>query len=176
MPFPEPPPAELAADGWHLRPLSEQDWALECAMSRDPDVVRWTLYPPDMTEDAARERIRRTRQRADQRIAARYAVLDSDHHAVGTAGIASSDSDADEAEVVYALMPSGRHRGAATAAARTLTDWALSTGITRVQLMTIPGNTASEKVAQRAGFVLEGEETRDQRGTPTRMFRWRRTT
>jgi RimJ/RimL family protein N-acetyltransferase len=175
MPFAAPIPAELAADGWQLRILSDADWRLEWTMSRDPDVVRWTLYPPDMTEEAALERVRRTRQRAGQQLAARYAVLDPDHNAIGTAGIASNENST-EAEVFYALLPHGRHRGAATAAARALSEWALSTGIELVLLLTIPGNTASEAVARRAGFVLDGDETRDQRGTPTRMLRWSRIT
>lgn len=170
MPFPAPMPAELTAGLWRLRILADADWHLEWTMSRDPDVVRWTLYPPDMTEQSARERIRRTRELADAQLAARYAVLDPDHNAIGTAGIASDKSNV--AEVFYALLPHGRHRGAATAAALALTDWALSTGIERVLLLTIPGNTASEGVARRAAFVLDGEETRNQRGTPTRMLRW----
>jgi RimJ/RimL family protein N-acetyltransferase len=57
-----------------------------------------------------------------------------------------------------------------------LTEWALATGIERVLLITIPGNTASEAVAKRAGFRLDGEEVRDQRGSLTRMLRWVRST
>jgi len=175
MPFAAPMPAELAAGQWQLRILSDADWRLEWMMSRDPDVVRWTLYPPDMTEASALERICRTRQRANEQLAARYAVLDPAHAAVGTAGIASNENDPTEAEVFYALLPHGRHRGAATASARALCEWALSVGIEHVLLLTIPGNTASEAVAGRAGFLLDGEETRDHRGTPTRLLRWSRT-
>jgi RimJ/RimL family protein N-acetyltransferase len=176
MPFAAPMPAELAAEGWRLRILSDADWRLEWRMSRDPDVVRWTLYPPDLTEEAARERIQRTLQRAGEQRAARYAVVDTDGIPIGTAGIACNDEDPTEAEVFYALLPHGRHRGAATAAARALSEWALSTGIERVLLITIPGNAASEAVANRASFRPRGEEVRDQRGALTRMLRWVRTT
>jgi RimJ/RimL family protein N-acetyltransferase len=174
MPFPAAVPADLAAGRWQLRALTDEDWRLEWTMSRDPEVVRWTLYPPDLTEESARERVRRTRQRADEQVATRYAVLDHNGVAVGTAGIACSETDPHEAEVFYALLPHGRHRGAATAAARTLSDWALSNGIERVLLITIPGNSASEAVARRAGFAFDGEETRDQRGAPMLMRRWSR--
>lgn len=176
MPFAAPVPDELPAGGWRLRMLSEEDWRLEWAMSRVPDVVRWTLYPPNMSQEAALGRIRRIRQRALEQCGARYAVLDADEAAVGTAGIACDEMGSTEAEVFYALLPHGRHRGAATAAARALTAWALSTGVERVLLMTIPGNSASEAVARRAGFRLDGEEIRDQRGSPARMLRWVRTT
>jgi RimJ/RimL family protein N-acetyltransferase len=174
MPFPAPCPAELTADRWRLRALSDDDWRLEWTMSRDPEIVRWTLYPPELTEESARERVRRTRQRATEQLATRYAVLDHENDAIGTAGIACSETSSHEAELFYALLPHGRHRGAATAAARALSDWALSIGIKRVLLITIPGNTASEAVARRAGFELEGQETRDQRGAPTLMLRWSR--
>jgi RimJ/RimL family protein N-acetyltransferase len=174
MPFAAAFPPTLAADGWQLRALTDEDWRLEWTMSRDPEVVRWTLYPPDMTEESARERVRRTRQRADEQVATRYAVLDHNGTAVGTAGIACNDTDPHEAEVFYALLPHGRHHGAATAAARTLSDWALTNGIKRVLLSTIPGNSASEAVARRAGFALDGEETREQRGESILMRRWSR--
>jgi RimJ/RimL family protein N-acetyltransferase len=174
MAFPTALPADLTADGWRLRALSDEDWRLEWTMSRDPEVVRWTLYPPHLTEESARERIRRTRQRAEEQRAARYAVLDHDGIAIGIAGIACSETSSREAEVFYALLPHGRHRGAATAAARALSDWALSIGIERVLLVTILANNASKAVARRAGFALEGEETRDLRGAPTLMLRWSR--
>lgn len=165
-------PAALSAGRWRLRILSHEDWRLEWTMSRDPDVVRWTLYPPNLTEQAALERIQRTRQWAVQQCGARYAVVDPDDSTIGTAGIACNEEDSTEAEVFYALLPHGRHRGAATAAARALTEWALSTGVDRVLLFTIPGNAASEAVASRAGFTLDGDEVRDQRGSLTRMRRW----
>ena len=92
MPFPAPLPANLAADSWRLQALSDDHWELEWAMSRDPEVVRWTLYPPDLTEESARERVRRTRQRAEDQIATRYAILDHDGTSIGTAGIACRET------------------------------------------------------------------------------------
>jgi len=73
------------------------------------------------------------------------------------------------------LLPQGRHRGAAPAAALALSEWAFSVGVERVLLLTITGNTASETVASRAEFVPDGEEIRDHQGRPTRMRRWART-
>lgn len=103
-----------------------------------------------------------------------YAVLDADDVALGTAGIASSEGDPAAAEVFYALLPQGRHRGAATAAALALSEWAFSVGVERVLLLTIIGNTASEAVARRAKFLPDSEEIRDHQGSPTRMRRWAR--
>ncbi len=174
MPFPADLPAEIAVDSWRLRLLSDADWKLAWSMSRDPEVVRWTLYPPEMTEDAAHRRGRRITESANQRLSGHYAVLDADHAAIGTAGIASSDGDPAAAEVFYALLAQGRHRGAATAAALALTEWAFSVGVERVLLLTITGNIASEGVATRAGFIPYGEEIRGHQGSPTQMRRWAR--
>jgi RimJ/RimL family protein N-acetyltransferase len=171
MPFALPLPSELIAGRWRLRALSDDDWTLEQAMSRDPEVMRFTLYPPDLSEESARQRVNRTRQRADKRIAGRYAIVDG-LVAVGTAGIVMTDTG--DAEVFYALLPHGRHQGAATQAARALSEWALSAGAERVLLITIPGNSASEAVARRAGFIVDGEEVREQRGDRIRMTRWSR--
>ncbi len=175
MPFPAALPGEVAADPWLLRLLSDADWKLAWTMSRDPDVVRWTLHPPEMTEEAARRRSRRITESANQCLSGHYAVLDPDNAAIGTAGIASNEGDANDAEVFYALLPEGRHRGAATAVTIALSEWAFSTGVERVLLLTISGNTASEAVARRAAFLPDGEEIRDHRGSPTSMRRWART-
>ena len=171
MPFPVDLPAEIAADPWRLRLLTDADWNLAWSMSRDPEVVRWTLYPPDMTEDAAHRRSLRITESANQRLSGHYAVLDADQSAIGTAGIASSEDDPAAAEVFYALLPQGRHRGAATAAALALSEWALSVGVEPVVLLTITGNASSEAVAARAEFIPDAEEVRDHQGSPTRMRR-----
>jgi len=90
MPFPADLPAEITAGPWRLRLLADANWELAWVMSRDPDVVRWTLYPPEMTEDAAHRRSRRITESANQRLSGQYAVLDVDHRAIGTAGVAAA--------------------------------------------------------------------------------------
>ncbi len=97
MPFPAALPAEIDADPWRLRLLSDADWMLAWTMSRDPDVVRWTLYPPEMTKEAAHRRSRRITESANQRLSGHYAVVDADSAAIGTAGIASSEGDFNDA-------------------------------------------------------------------------------
>jgi RimJ/RimL family protein N-acetyltransferase len=174
VPFSCPLPDELTADGWRLRTLTDSDWPLEVALSRDPEIVRWTMYQPDIDEVQARERIARTRQWVEQRRGSRYAIVDPGGEAVGVAGITMANQPGDHPGVFYAVLPHGRGRGAATAAARALGDWALSVGCDRVLLFTLVGNAASERVAERAGFVLDGEEPGEQRGRSVQMRRWRR--
>jgi RimJ/RimL family protein N-acetyltransferase len=59
-------------------------------------------------------------------------------------------------EIGYWIAPWARRRGAATAATRTLSDYAFAYGYQRLQLRTVPENTISQRVAIGAGYVREG--------------------
>ena len=54
------------------------------------------------------------------------------------------------------MLPHARRRGVATTIARLLSQHAFSLGIERVAAYVNVGNTASERVLERAGFTLEG--------------------
>lgn len=58
-------------------------------------------------------------------------------------------------EIGYWIAPWARQRGVATAATRALTEYAFSAGYGRMQLRTEFENTASQRVAIRAGFLRE---------------------
>ncbi len=60
-------------------------------------------------------------------------------------------------EVGYWLAAPARGRGVATRAVRLLCAWAFEElSLARIQLHTLPGNVASERLAERAGFTREG--------------------
>ena len=60
-------------------------------------------------------------------------------------------------ELGFALAEPGRGRGIATHAVRLLSDWALTDlGVARLEITCAPGNVASQRVAERCGFVREG--------------------
>ena len=54
------------------------------------------------------------------------------------------------------MLPHTRRRGVGTTIARLLSQHAFSLGIERVAAYVNVGNTASERVLERAGFTLEG--------------------
>jgi ribosomal-protein-alanine N-acetyltransferase len=57
----------------------------------------------------------------------------------------------------YWLLPESRGRGLATSAARLLIAWAFSTlRLGRLAAFIEPGNSASQAVLERCGFVQEG--------------------
>lgn len=59
----------------------------------------------------------------------------------------------DSAELAYWVRPEARGRGLATAALTCLTTLARDNGFTHLWLEIRPGNTASQRVAERAGYV-----------------------
>jgi len=173
--FATAPPSSVLLPGdppGRLRALVPEDWRLEQALSRTPDVPRWTYYPPDLSDDDARRRVDRSLERAQDGVAYRYAVVGPDGQVVGSAGTTVPEG---VPEIFYALLPAGRGRGLATRTVVALADWALATGHDEVRLYTLEGNAASEAVARRAGFVAGETRTTTARGgvveTTTRWVR-----
>src|SRR6476659_9090348 len=166
------PPDVLQTEDCCLRALSVDDWALEQAISRDPDVIEWTYYPAEMTMEQSRHRIQDSLERTKRGLERRYAILDGEGDPVGTCGIGALDGDCPR--IFYAVLPQGRSRGIATRAARLLAEWALAGGYAIVSLETIDGNEASERVASKAGFVPVDRYQADHRGETAWLTRWTR--
>ena len=163
-------PPELTDGRVSLRLLTPDDWPLEVALAAQPDVVRWTRYPPGLDEAGARARIGTRVQGAEAGTGGRYVVRDPAGDVAGNAGIAMNGQQTPE--VFYALLPAARGRGLATAATVLLTSWALDAGHDVVALKTVLGNVASEAVARRSGFSRVAVETATIRGVEVQLLRW----
>lgn len=84
-------------------------------------------------------------------------IADDADRGLGVITLHFSANDPTLAGVGYWLRPEGRGRGAATAAVRLLAGWAFEAlSIQRLHLTTAIDNLASQRVAERAGFTLEG--------------------
>jgi RimJ/RimL family protein N-acetyltransferase len=79
-------------------------------------------------------------------------------------------------EIGYWTAAAFRGRGYTTRALRLITAWGYSLGLSRLQLTIIAGNTASERVAEKAGYRLEGNlrAYADQRGELRDATLWAR--
>lgn len=160
-------PDELVLPGARVRALRADDWELDHALSRVPDVPRWTYYPADVGVDEARERVARSLAlRADGR-GGRF-VVERDGSPVGTIGLALR---VDGPYVYYAFLPAGRGLGLATEAVGALSTWALQHGADRVHAVTMVDNRASERVLERSSFVRLGLEVEPDGVTVTRWER-----
>jgi RimJ/RimL family protein N-acetyltransferase len=89
---------------------------------------------------------------------ARFAIVDNrTGECAGSLGLRMSVPAFRIAEVGYGLRADWRGRGLATRAVRLVADWAFNrVGIARLELGAAVANTASQRVAVRAGFELEG--------------------
>lgn len=153
--FPDPP---LAADGIVLRLVEDGDipWITEAC--NDPDITRFIEgIPSPYTEADARSFVERVRSRWEAGTRAAFVIADDADQGLGIVTLHFDANDPTLAGVGYWLRPEGRGRGAATAAVQLVAGWAFEAiGIQRLHLTTAPGNLASQRVAERAGFVFEG--------------------
>lgn len=76
---------------------------------------------------------------------------------LGAVGLVRPDWDAGRSEIGYWLAPEARGRGAATRAVRLLAPWAFETfALTKLEIRAHSDNPASQRVAERCGFVRAG--------------------
>ena len=66
------------------------------------------------------------------------------------------DWDHGQVEIGYWLLAAARGRGTATKTARFLAEYGFSLGMERIEARVFAGNSASERVLERAGFTREG--------------------
>jgi RimJ/RimL family protein N-acetyltransferase len=123
---------------------------------REPAVALWNSSPLAAANlDGAREWVRR---RADWSSGdhASFAVADPETKALLGSVSLHKNSD-DDASIGYWTVEAARGRGLATRAVGTLTGWAFQQlGLHRIELCHAVANPASCRVAEKAGYPLEG--------------------
>lgn len=162
---------ELGDEVVHLRPFTLDDVAAVAAACQDPEIPRWTtMIPTPYTEEHAREWISGHAESDDVELA----IIEREtERLAGAIGVALSQPGI--GEIGYWAVPELRGRGYTTRALRLLARWAFhERGLARLQLMTFPGNRASERVAEKVGFQREGllRAYSDQRGDRRDAWMW----
>jgi RimJ/RimL family protein N-acetyltransferase len=147
-------PVELPVGELLMRPWREDDAAAYWAALEAPGGRLWhgaTLATPDDVAAAlARRRDWTTGDHASWALVDGPALL-------GSISLHRVDRDQGAAELGYWIAPAARGRGLAVRAARAACRWAFTDlGLHRVQLFHAVENTASARVAEKAGFTLEG--------------------
>ena len=125
------------------------------ALLDDPDVLRFTRIPEPVPEGFASSWVARYEEARREGTRDAFAVVE-DGEFLGLALAASIDRETQTAELGYVVTPAARGRGVATEALRRLTEWALAEGMLRIELLISVDNPASQKVAERCGYVREG--------------------
>ncbi len=150
IPPPDPP---LGDDTLVLTVPTDADLHAMVEACQDAEIARWTTVPDPYTERDGRDFLalvgtdweegnaatftfrRRERDRLDGMIALSFVAK-----GIGVVG--------------YWTASWARGAGLATRALGLITQWGLGpVGLTRIDLATLPGNRASEKVAQKAGYT-----------------------
>jgi RimJ/RimL family protein N-acetyltransferase len=143
-----------AATGLALRPWRPDDAPAVLDALHDPAIARWNPgQVPDL--DAAARWIAR---RADWSGGDQASLAVADARTDALLGSVSLHRIYDGgASIGYWTVPSARGRGVASTAVAAVSDWAFDDlGLHRIELCHAVANAASCRVAQRAGFSLEG--------------------
>jgi RimJ/RimL family protein N-acetyltransferase len=148
----------LEAGPVRLRPPLPTDRPAIVAAHRDPQVARWFGGPDPYTQaDAARYVEREAPQEWARGVEAVFVIAGPDDTYAGAVDLRVSTSDPVVGEVGFLVAPQARGRGYATAAVRALTGWGFAElGLARIQWRAEVGNDASRRVAEKAGFTMEG--------------------
>jgi RimJ/RimL family protein N-acetyltransferase len=158
-----PPPIRFPVEGLSdgvvlLRLPAEADVPALLEACQDPAVRRYTTVPSPYRPEHAREFMRMSEGGAAGGLEIHLVTVDAESGQVlGTIGTRRHASDAGCWDIGYLLAPAARGRGAATRAVRLMARFAFdSLGAERIEIIVEPGNQASLRVAERAGFTREG--------------------
>ncbi|MEU3402830.1 GNAT family N-acetyltransferase [Streptomyces sp. NPDC006670] len=143
--------------GLELRPWEAGDAGALVAAAREPAIRQWNRLVV-ASEEEARLRIERMHERRrDERSVLWALARPGGGEAVGLIGWGDIDLAGGSAEILYWILPEGRGRGAMAEAVERVSRWAFDDlGLHRLRLCHAVANTASCRVAQKAGFLLEG--------------------
>ena len=132
-----------------LRPFEQSDVPAIVAACQDPEIPRWTSVPSPYTEADARAWLESTEEET-------FAVVDrSSGELLGSIGVRFLGDGT--AEVGYWIAKEARARGVATRALVLVAGWVFENDeVGRFQLRAETENVASQRVAEKAGFVREG--------------------
>jgi RimJ/RimL family protein N-acetyltransferase len=153
--FSGPAPA-LRGDGLVLRPWRASDAPALIRALADPGIRHWHMLSLAESQLPAwiRERQRRWLDRAGVDWA--IAAAQDDDLLLGRIAIHRLVLGQGLGEVAYWVVPESRGRRIAPRARAALCEWAFDRGVHRLELAHSVDNPASCRVAQRAGFALEG--------------------
>ncbi len=151
------PNVTISADRYLIRPFEANDLALIEEASRDELIPMLTTVPADFTPEEGREFIDRQNGRLSSGEGWSFAIVDqSAGRAVGQVGLWIAHLAKGRAEIGYWVVESARGDGAAAVAVDSLSTWAFENlDVDRLSLFIEPWNTASLKIAERAGFERE---------------------
>ncbi|SDJ45828.1 GNAT family N-acetyltransferase [Nonomuraea jiangxiensis] len=150
-----PQPVMTAGPDLLLRPWSPADAPMIVDAFRDPATRLWHGRSVDTIAEAE-ELIQRYIRGWRTESSASWALTTTAGEVLGRVALRGIDLEWGIAEVAYWMRAAARGRGAAPAGVLALSQWAFGVGVHRLLLNHSTRNTASCRVAEKAGFALEG--------------------
>lgn len=153
------PPLTVATPRLQVRSLVTGDAAAVAVIFADKQTRRWLPFPEDLEPISGiawcgeLAEMRRVSGAGDH-----YAVVRrEDEELVGCLWTTRTDWVGKVTEVSYAITPPARGFGLAAEAVDALAvALVLEHGFQRIEVRVVPGNLASRRVAEKAGFTYEG--------------------
>ena len=141
-----------------LRPWRDSDLRPLVAACQDPEISRWTRVPTPYGPPDARRYLDSRYDLAFAGVTAPFAIVRApDQELLGSISLMRIAWDHWRAEVGYWLAGEARGAGHATHAVELICAWGFAElGLQRITLLAATDNRASQRVAERAGFVREG--------------------
>jgi RimJ/RimL family protein N-acetyltransferase len=127
------------------------------ALVQVEDVRTFTRVPTQPPPGFAAEWLARYEEGWRNGSRAGFAIESHDGEFLGLGMYVRIEEQGQEGEIGYVVDPAARGRGVATRTLQLLTEWGFSQlGMKRIELWIDTANSGSERVAERAGYVLEG--------------------
>jgi RimJ/RimL family protein N-acetyltransferase len=127
------------------------------ALLTDPDTVRFTRVPEPVPSGFAEAWYGNYETARLDGSREAFAALDEEGRFVGLGLAPQIDRQGRELELGYIVAPGARGRGVGIEILRLLTRWAFDDlGALRIYLIIDVNNAASERMAERCGYVREG--------------------
>ena len=127
------------------------------ALIEAADVRRFTRLPTEPPAGFAKRWLRIYEKGWREGSRAGFAIEGHDGAFLGLGMFVRLEREGRQGEIGYVVGPGARGKGVATRTLRLLTDWGFSgLGLERIELWIDVTNPASERVAERAGYIREG--------------------
>jgi RimJ/RimL family protein N-acetyltransferase len=173
------PPRRALGDGVVLlREPVDADGPAIIAGATTPDVIRYTVVPTPYGADDLASILRIAREGWAAATDAVFAVCDAAEPdellgLLGLHGVDLTGAPGGAAEIGYWMRPEGRGRGLMTRAARLASAWAFDElGLAVISWYALVGNDPSLRVAEAAGYRLEGTLRRYAHHRGERLDSW----
>lgn len=156
---PQPTLTTRTASGAEIRLRAPRpaDHAAIIKACQDPESLRWTTLPNPYTAADADFFVQFTRAKWALGEGMVCAIVDADDAYCGSMELRLLPHPPMVGDVGYLVAPWARGRGYASAALRALCEWGFTTlAVQRVEWRAFIGNHASRRVAEKAGFTVEG--------------------